>query len=183
MKTAKIYLALAAQVTYNPETGIITWNFREELTGHDKMFNSRFAGHECGSIDSHGYRVISFKHEGKSHNIKAHRLAWLITYGYMAESHIDHVNRNRKDNRIDNLRDVHPSTNQRNMSMMRTNKSGITGVYWDKQSKKWRAQASLNGKTRYIGIFSCINEAAAAAKSFRVKYGFTDSHGCACYAD
>lgn len=183
MKKAEIYFALAAQVTYNPETGIITWNCREELTSHDKMFNSRFAGHECGTIDNHGYRVISFKHEGNSHNIKAHRLAWLITYGYIAETHIDHVNRNRKDNRIDNLRDVHPSANQRNMSMMRTNKSGITGVHWNKQINKWIAQAGLNGRTRHVGTFSCINEAAAAVKSFRAKHGYTDSHGCAFYAD
>ena len=173
----KSYEALAAQVTYDPETGVVTWNLREEIARWDKAFNAQFAGRECGSIDYHGYRIIGFRHEGKLKRLKAHRLAWLIVHGKPPDGEIDHINRNRADNRISNLRDVHRHINQRNASRRVDNTSGVTGVAWDKNSGKWLAQASIDGRPRYIGRFTCIHEASAAVKAFRAKHGFTDSHG------
>lgn len=173
----EIYKALAALVTYDPETGIITWNRREELTRGDKMFNKRFAGKECGRINTNGYRVICFHHEGNLHILKSHRLAWMIKYGILPDGDIDHVNRNRTDNRISNLRDVSRSINQRNSSMQRNNTSGVTGVSWHKTKGKWRATACVDGRDRHLGLFVSIQEAAVAVKAFRAKHGFTDSHG------
>ena len=173
----EVYKALAALVTYDPETGIITWNRREELTRVDDIFNTKFAGRECGSIGKHGYRQICFMHEGKVNVLKAHRLAWLIMYGKLPSGVTDHIDRNRANNRIDNLRDVQVSVNGRNTSMQRNNTSGVTGVFWNKASGKWKAQVKVDGRDRHVGLFTCIHEAAAAVKAFRAKHGFTDSHG------
>jgi len=173
----EIYAALAASVIYDPETGSLTWKRREELTRGDKNHNAQFAGQECGCIDSHGYRVISYSHHGSRHILKSHRIAWFIATGVIPEGDIDHVNRNRADNRIENLRVVSRSINNRNSSMQRNNKSGITGVYWDKSTEKWRANAQVDGRTRHVGYFTCIHAAATAAKDVRAEHGFTDSHG------
>lgn len=173
----KSYKALAALVTYDPETGVFTWKRREELTRFDRMFNKQFAGRECGRIGKIGYRLIGFRHEGKHHTLLAHRLTWLIVYGKIPNGEIDHINRNRADNRISNLRDVHRPINQRNASRRVDNTSGVTGVAWDKNSGKWLAQASIDGRPRYIGRFTCIREAESAVKAFRAKHGFTESHG------
>ena len=173
----KSYKALAAQVTYDPETGIIIWNFREELTRGDKIFNARFAGRECGRIDFRGYRAIGFTHEGNLYTLKGHRLAWLITYGKLPDGDIDHINRDKSDNRIKNLRDVPHSVNLKNARMQRNNTSGVTGVRWIKSKGKWRAEAQADGLTRHLGYFDCIREAESAVKAFRAKHGFTDSHG------
>ena len=173
----EVYKALAALVTYDPETGIITWNRREEFTRFDRMFNKQFAGRECGRIGKIGYRLIGFNNEGKHNTLLAHRLAWLIVHGNLPNGEIDHINRNRADNRISNLRDVQRPINQRNASKRVDNSSGVTGVALDKNSGKWLAQASIDGRLRHVGRFTCIREAESAVKAFRAKHGFTDSHG------
>lgn len=177
MSNQEIYASIAASVSYDPETGLLKWKRREELTRGDKNYNAQFAGHECGSVDSHGYRVISYSHNGSRRILKAHRLAWFIAHGVIPEGDIDHVNRNRTDNRIANLRAVSRSVNSRNSSMQRNNTSGVTGVYWDKATGKWRANAHVNGRTRHLGYFACIQEASVVVKDFRSKHRFTESHG------
>ena len=173
----EIYKALSALVAYDPETGLFIWKRREEITRWDKAFNAQFAGRECGSIDKHGYQVIGFSHEGKLNRLKAHRLAWLIVHGKLPDGEIDHIKRNRADNRIANIRDVSRAINHRNVSMLRNNTSGVTGVCWHKTKGKWQARAQIEGRYRHIGLFTCIHEAESAVKAFREKHGFTDSHG------
>lgn len=177
MNKCKVYAALAACVTYNQDTGIITWKYREELSPSDKMFNTRFAGRECGRPDIRGYMRIKFTHERKSYMIFSHRVAWLIAHGRIPDGDIDHINRNPADNRIENLRDVSKAINHRNQTMSCNNKSGVTGVTWHKAYEKWRTYASINGRQHHLGYFTCIHEATSAVKDFRAKHGFTASHG------
>jgi hypothetical protein len=171
------YMALAAQVSYDPESGIFVWLPRKGGNRLTRTWNTRFAGRECGIVTSKGYRVIGFYYDAKHRTLKSHRLAWLIVYGDLPEGEIDHINRDRADNRIANLRDVSQFINKRNMTMKRNNTSGITGVSWSAHSGKWLAAASVNGKSHHVGLFSCKNEAADAVKAFRAKHGFTESHG------
>lgn len=177
MNKQAIYSAAAAALTYNPETGLFIWNRREELARGDKSFNTRFSGKECGRINTNGYRVICFRHEGTLHILKAHRLAWMIAHGKLSDGVIDHINRNPSDNRISNLRDVSRAINQRNSSMQRNNTSGVTGVSWCKHKGQWRATACVDGRKRHAGYFSCIHESEAAIKAFRAKHGYTKHHG------
>ena len=80
-------------------------------------WNSRYAGKECGTIDDKGYRRINLRFAGRAHfKIRVHRLAWFISFGSLPTGEIDHINQNKADNRLSNLRDVPKSINQRYIS-------------------------------------------------------------------
>lgn len=74
---------------------------------------------------------------------------------------VDHINGNRLDNRVENLRDVTQSQNQWNMRP-RGGKSKFKGVYLAKGGKKWGARIKLNGVTRHLGTFAGEVDAALA---------------------
>lgn len=76
---------------------------------------------------------------------------------------VDHINRNRADNRKQNLRCCDRSENMRNRSLQRTNTSGVAGVYFDKERNKWTASITFNCKRIYIGRF-CEKEDAVRAR-------------------
>lgn len=83
---------------------------------------------------------------------------------------VDHINRNSLDNRKKNLRLVTYVQNNANHKLFKTNKSGYHGVYFDKKRKKYRVGISLNNKTKAIGIFSNIKDAAIAYNKVALKY-------------
>lgn len=111
-------------------------------------------GDAAGSIDSHGY--LQTKHNGIVY--LNHRLIWLMHYGWLPKL-IDHVNGNKTDNRIENLRQATPQQNQHNAKRRVDNKSGVKGVVWRKDSRKWRADIQVNGKRRSLGCFDSIENA------------------------
>lgn len=90
--------------------------------------------------------------------------------GVWPKGQIDHVNGNRLDNRICNLRDATHAENQRNSKRPKSNTSGIKGVYWDKRSKKWGAHIRFGNKMLNLGRFSEKEDAAAAYKLAALKY-------------
>ena len=171
------YEYISSRISYNPETGSLTWLSRSGDDHGTKVFNARYAGKECGRIGNHGYIRITIKVNGANHYVSAHRAAWFCMYGRCPDGEIDHINGVKTDNRISNLRDVTGSTNQRNRRMCATNTSGVTGVHWCKRKSKWRAEVWTKRKQNYLGMFDSIDDAAAAVLSFREKNGFTDRHG------
>ena len=134
---------------YDPETGRFTWRIAPR--GHK-------AGSQAGCIDSYGYVVIRIA--GAGH--KAHRLAWLIAYGEWPDDQIDHINGDRSDNRIANLRDVSTQINQQNQRRARTNNrsSGLLGV--TRKRGRWQAQIETNGKNVFLGCYSTKEDAHSA---------------------
>lgn len=174
MTEQELFEEVAKLVDYDPETGVMTWRWRE---GVPKGWNTRFAGKECGRING-GYRVLAYKPvDGKKRMIRSHRLAWFIHHSKLPKGEIDHVDGQKANNSITNLRDVSPTLNMRNRKMMRNNTSGITGVSYAKKSDKWRAHARLDSRQIHLGYFGDISEAEAAVKAFRAKHGFTETHG------
>ena len=127
----------------------------------------------AGSIDGLGYRVITVN--GKQH--KAHRLIFLFVHGRWPKYEIDHINHDRDDNRIENLREATRPENGRNRSPYKNNSSGVVGVCWNKPSKKWQARIRVNGKLIHLGYFHCKEEAARARKEAERRYGFHPNHG------
>ncbi len=85
----------------------------------------------------------------------------LYVYGDEPEV-IDHIDRNRSNNAIENLRAVTFSQNSANRAAKSKNKSGFTGVYWNELGKKWQASIVANGRTHYVGLFATAQEAAKA---------------------
>ena len=92
---------------------------------------------------------------------------------------VDHRDGDKLNNRFNNLHLTTESGNNRNKRMQSNNTSGITGVFWHKRDKRWRAQAYDNtGKNKYLGYFNDITEAAAVVQNFRNEMGnYSDRHG------
>ena len=122
-------------------------------------------GAVAGYKHSSGYIIVET--HGKLH--KAHRLIWLMHYGSTPEF-LDHINGNRADNRIENLRPATKTENNQNMKMLSSNTSGVKGVHWQKNANKWRVQIRHNNKRKHIGYFDDIELAALVASEARVKY-------------
>lgn len=95
-----------------------------------------------------------------------HRLVWLYVYGYFPENDLDHINRNKSDNRIENLREVSVSCNLRNRGNQKNNTSGVKGVSWHKMGNSWKATISINSKCVYLGLFKTFEEAVQARFAF-----------------
>ena len=104
-----------------------------------------------------GYRVVRI--DGQLY--LAHRLVWLILHGSWP-TEIDHINRNRADNRPVNLREVTSAENKANTGLSVRNTSGRKGVSWNKQLRKWQATAQIAGRSRYLGVYTDLGEAASA---------------------
>lgn len=132
------------------------------------------AGSKAGYKMKTGYLSVSS-------NLKSqlvHRIIWEMHHGKIPDGmQIDHINHIRDDNRIENLRLVSNQENHKNISMQSNNTSGITGVYWHKAAKKWMASIKIDGKMRYLGLFSDINSAAKARLSAEKEHEFHDNHG------
>ena len=134
---------------YDPLTGVFT---------HRESAGCRLAGSVAGFLDSKGYMQVGVLKRQYS----AHRLAWLYIYGTWPKNQIDHINRNRSDNRIANLRDVTNQQNMCNAGDFSTNSSGRKGVYWDKRDSRWRACIVNKGRYLSLGYFGTQAEAVAA---------------------
>lgn len=156
--------AALEKLIYLPETGVFINRVRR---------GSRKAGAVAGTKQPSGYIAIHIC----GGQIRAHRLAWLCAYGYLPPCGIDHINHDRSDNRIENLRLADAAINAKNARKRRLNKSGITGVYFNKVSQKWRAQIMDGYKCIYIGEFDQISGAAAARKAEEERRGYHENHG------
>ena len=119
-----------------------------------------------------GYRSIQIK--GKAY--LAHRLIWFCEKGYQPE-YIDHINGNKLDNRLSNLRSVSYIENNKNAAMRSDNKSGQTGVCWCKRELSWRVTININKKQKHIGMYKDLQEAIEVRKEAEIKYDFHENHG------
>lgn len=130
---------------YGPNSGLFMW--RVDRRGTAK------AGQWAGRTNSKGYVEISV--DGKRY--KAHRLAWLYTHGVWPKGQIDHKDRDRAGNWIDNLRDVTQSVNLKNTGAQKNNTSGVK--YLHKTTGGWRV--SVDGQ--YSKLFKIFDEAKELA--------------------
>jgi hypothetical protein len=151
-------------VSYDPVTGVFT-----RVTSHGKAVK----GQTTGAPDREGYVIFSVG----GHQLRAHRLAWWFVHGSFPEGQIDHINGDRSDNRIENLRCVSNQENARNQRKRVTNKSGCQGVCWHKRFDKWISQIRVDGRYVYLGLFSDLEKAIEARKAAEAFYGFHQNHG------
>ena len=136
-------------LSYNPETGEFTRN---------KSAWSKKVGERAHSLDAYGYVKVRISRKAYF----AHRLAWLFVYGEEPNGLVDHIDCDKTNNRISNLRVCNHSENKFNRPAPRTNTSGVKGVSWSKRWGKWMAYISINNKSKKIGGFDSIDDAAAA---------------------
>ena len=160
-------------LSYDPDTGLLTWRRRppEMFTGerYGKAWNSRYAGRPAFvTATRDGYRCGRIFEK----SYFAHRVAYAIHYGAWPRDQVDHISGVKTDNRIANLRDVSRTENLRNAAKQSNNTSGVCGVYWHKNSGKWRGLIRVNGKLQSLGYFEDFGDAVVARKAAEVKYGF-----------
>lgn len=154
------------RVRYTAETGVFQWLPRVGVEDWIRRWNAKNAGRVAGSIDAHGYRIISI--DGVQY--KAHRLAWLYVTGEWPRGLIDHANRDASDNRFQNLREATHEDNTHNRDICRKNTSGHSGVCWNHVQKKWHARGSVGGRRFFLGYYRDIDDAAEACRQFRATH-------------
>ena len=155
------------------DQGLLYWRPRDRRWFKSdrihKSWNSTYAGAEALTyLDPHGYRC------GRLFNkpLKAHRAIWAIATGAWPDC-IDHINGNRADNRLCNLRSVSVADNNKNSRLRSDNQTGVVGVCWDASRQKWLATA----EGRYIGRFDNVTDAIKARGEAERGLGFHENHG------
>lgn len=148
---------------YEPETGRLFWRRRSivwfEDAPHCGTWNTRFAGRECFiSTSAYGYKrgavLLS--------QLQAHRVIWALVHGEWPAADVDHINGNRTDNRLGNLRHATRAQNLRN-SGSRGGSSRYCGVCWDRARGKWVANCyDDTGRNRHLGRYDDESRAALA---------------------
>ncbi len=134
---------------YDTATGRFVWRVTRQC---------RRVGDCAGCVENNGYMRIRV--DGQRH--MAHRLAFMHVYGRCPSGQIDHIDGDRTNNRIDNLREASPSENIANTGRLRTNTSGLKGAFFKRETARWFAKIVKNGRSRHLGYFATAEEAHAA---------------------
>lgn len=140
---------ISKYLDYSPETGDFIWRVKTKTSN---------IGNVAGNTNWRGYTSIWIN----GNQYYAHRLAWALHYGFWPNCDVDHINENKSDNRICNLRQANRSQNMFNRGRNKNNTSGFKGVIFCKNTRRWRAQMSIYGKSVNIGRFDTKEEAAHA---------------------
>jgi hypothetical protein len=144
---------IAELLEYDPTSGCLTW----------KVTRSRKAlvGSIAGSVTRKGYRAVTI--DGKPYLV--HRLVWYYVYGYWPIE-IDHIDRNKLNNKIDNLREVDRCTNNQNKPVYATNTSGTPGIHWHRPTNRWEVIIQRNNTKHYLGTFHELEDAIRVRLNF-----------------
>lgn len=144
---------LREMLDYNPETGVFIWK--------KKPARAINVGSVAGCNNKQrGYLTIGLN----KRIYLAHRLAWFYVYGVWPRKYVDHINGNPSDNRISNLREATNTQNQYNAKLAAHNTSGVKGTCWCVWHKQWKVTLRVNGRTKLIGYFDNLEDAAEARR-------------------
>jgi hypothetical protein len=170
-------------IDYDPQTGALVWRVRDVSFFTDgkmsaingmRRWNKRYAGKAALNYKgTQGY----FRGAIFGRGYLAHRVAWAIYSGAWPENEIDHINGDRSDNRIANLRSATRQENGKNCAIGTRNTSGTIGVRWYNRDRVWVAQVSINGKQKHIGNFKSKDEAIEARAKANLECGYHANHG------
>lgn len=159
-------------LTYNPDTGELFWIYRKiEMFATKRAhstWNSRFANKRAfTAVDRmHGYHVGNVNYK----LCMAHRVIWALVHGEWPNEDIDHINGDRSDNRLKNLRQASRSENNCNSGLRVDNTSGYRGVSFNKGYGKWEARIYADKKQHRLGYFDKPEDAHEAYRAASKKY-------------
>lgn len=164
---------------YDPDTGKLYWKERGERfcpsSADMRRWNSRHSGKEAlTSLNANGY----FAGHVMNRSLLAHRVIWALHYGEWPENEIDHINCNRADNRLCNLRQASLTENARNRPKRSGTSSLPKGVATVNRSSKFQARIRHDGRLLYLGCYDSIDQAHAAyceaAKRYHGEFARTE---------
>lgn len=136
--------AVLNKLEYHPVTGLFVWK------------QTNLKGKIAGTLRKNGYRIITIDRKG----YRAHRLAWFIVNGKFPLFDIDHINGNRDDNRISNLREATRSQNMENLRAAKSNNTScFLGVSYMKRDGRYMSRIKVYGKQIFLGYFNTAEEA------------------------
>jgi hypothetical protein len=124
-----------------------------------------FAGEIAGTLHKNGYRYVSIDKK----NYLEHRLIFALHYGFYPDT-VDHIDLNKSNNLIENLRQATHQQNCYNRPIRKDNKSGSAGICWNNQYKKWVVRITTNGKRLYLGKFINLDEAKKVVKTAKLNF-------------
>lgn len=161
--------------------GVIYWrnrprrHFKTDMAF--KMWSSKNEGRPSGTMCSGGYLRTNITFNGRRKSYANHRIIFALFNDKWPPDQIDHIDHNKTNNLISNLRCVNQSDNQKNATKRSDNKSGVTGIYWHKGKGKWCAEISSENKKIYIGSFKEMADAVAERKACELIFNFHKNHG------
>lgn len=136
-------------------------------------FHSSLKNQRAGSVDKKGYRRVTIN--GKEY--REHRLIYAM-HNNAVPDQIDHIDGNKANNLIENLRPTDARQNQYNRRLSKANTSGVKNVHWSKTNQKWIVAFKINGKDHRIGAFDDLEVAKIAAVEARTRFhGTFANHG------
>lgn len=145
--------------SYDEASGELRW----KVVPKERVVRAK-VGAVAGAVMMNGYRLVCVNYQ----KYLAHRIIWKMKTGADAPFSIDHIDRDRLNNRFVNLRAATQSENGMNSKLPKNNTSGVKGVYWGQG--KWRAQISKHRKCFALGGFDRLEDAAAAVAAARTVY-------------
>ena len=128
-----------------------------QLVFKDNWHSKQRKGQSVTSVNNCGYLKVCIDKK----NYLVHRLIFLMHHGYLPEL-LDHIDMDKLNNRIENLRDADKELNSWNRGLQANNTSGFRGVSWNKAAGKWHAYIKIKGKRKHLGLFNTPEEASAA---------------------
>lgn len=142
---------------------------------HGKFSNFGPGWKRCRGAMSHGYLSLTIRYKSKAYAFREHRLRWFLHYGFFPSKQIDHINRDKTDNRISNLRLVSARENQLNCYKLQRpfGKCKFIGVHYSKYSKKYVAKIHVEGTSMHFGYFTKAKEAALARDRYIREHDLT----------
>lgn len=162
------------------EDGVLFWKARTDNRGCHLYTVERWNRSFCGKPIKikhlmHGYQGIRIF----SHLFLFHRVLWALHYGSWPKGELDHLNGDKSDNRIENLRDTTKAENMRNQKLRTDSTSGFPGVHFrrERKSKPWVARIGVNGTWKTLGYFATREEAIECRQREQSRFGFTARHG------
>lgn len=147
---------LHSMFEYKPETGDLVWRYNRSPRAR--------SGAAVGIVHASGYKVTHIRKK----NYLVHRLVWALHHGKYP-SQLDHINGNKLDNRIENLRECTSRQNGANKGLQRNNKTGFKGVSYCSRQNRYQATCRVDGKKKWLGYFDSAEAASSAYQQFAMK--------------
>ena len=166
-------------IHYDPDTGEIRWKVRPVSHFYSpkvgEAWNRRLAGNHWRVNKYSGYLTSTLS----GVPLRGHRVAWFIFHGEWPDGFLDHIDGDKTNNRIANLRVVDPAESSKNKGKQVRNKTGINGVSFDstRRKKPWRVYIGIKGNGTFIGGYETKAEAKKAREDAEIEHGYHTNHG------